>query len=317
MPALLQVLARRLLGLLATLFVASFVVYGSVYVSPGSPESVLFGGRQPSPEVLAAARAHLGLDEPFLVRYFHWLREVLGGDLGTSLISQQPVTAKLGHPLEITLLLVLYAAVIIVVAGLGLGLLSALNPGPVDAAITGVVSVATAVPAFVASSVLIDVFAVRLGWFPPFGLGHGVGGYARGLTLPALSLAIISSGLVARVTRAAALEQNASEHVRTAVSRGVSRRRIIRAHVLRNAAGPIATVTGLQVAGLFAAAVVVEQAFGLGGLGQVLISSVQQKDFPVVQAICLVLVMAFVVLNLAAELLGLLIDPRARKAGAA
>jgi len=317
MPALLQVLARRLLGLLATLFVASFVVYGSVYVSPGSPESVLFGGRQPSPEVLAAARAHLGLDEPFLVRYFHWLREVLGGDLGTSLISQQPVTAKLGHPLEITLLLVLYAAVIIVVAGLGLGLLSALNPGPVDAAITGVVAVATAVPAFVASSVLIDVFAVRLGWFPPFGLGHGVGGYARGLTLPALSLAIISSGLVARVTRAAALEQNASEHVRTAVSRGVSRRRIIRAHVLRNAAGPIATVTGLQVAGLFAAAVVVEQAFGLGGLGQVLISSVQQKDFPVVQAICLVLVMAFVVLNLAAELLGLLIDPRARKASAA
>jgi peptide/nickel transport system permease protein len=317
MPALIQLLARRVLGLLATLLAASFVVYTSVYVSPGSPESVLFGGRQPSPELLASARAHLGLDEPFLVRYFHWLREVLGGDLGTSLISQQPVTAKLAHPLELTLLLVLYAAVIIVVAGLGLGLLSALNPGRVDATITALVSVATAVPAFVASSVLIAVFAVRLGWFPPFGLGEGVGGHLRGLTLPAVSLAIISSGLVARVTRAAALEQNGSEHVRTARSRGVSRRRIIRAHVLRNAAGPIATVTGLQVAGLLAAAVVVEQAFGLGGLGQVLIASVQQKDFPVVQAVCLVLVTAFVVLNLAAELLGLLIDPRARKGGTA
>ena len=317
MLALVQLLARRLLGLLATLLVASFVVYTSIYLSPGSPESVLFGGRQPSPELLAAARAHLGLDEPFLVRYFHWLREVLGGDLGTSLISQQPVTEKLGHPLEVTVLLVLYAAAIVVVVGLGLGLLAALNPGTVDAAITGVVSIATAVPAFVASSVLISVFAVRLGWFPPFGFGDSVGGHLRALTLPAVSLAIISSGLVARVTRAAALEQNSSEHVRTAVSRGVSRRRIIRTHVLRNAAGPIATVTGLQVAGLLAASVVVEQAFGLGGLGQVLISSVQQKDFPVVQAICLLLVAAFVVLNLTAELIGLLIDPRARKASTA
>lgn len=305
-------LLRRLAGLVGTLLVASFVVYASIYASPGSPETALFGGRQPSPEVVAAAREHLGLDQPFLLRYFHWIGDVLTGDLGTSLLSQQPVTDKLAGPLETTVLLVAYASLIIVVFGLGLGLLSALNPGWIDATVTGVVSVATAVPAFVASYLLISVFAVRLGWFPPYGMEDGVLGHLKSLTLPAFALAIISSGLVARVTRAAAIEQNESEHVRTAQARGISSGRTIRGHVLRNASGTIATVTGLQMAGLFAGAVVVEQAFGLGGLGQVLISSVQQKDFPVVQAICLVLVTAFVVLNLVAELVGAALDPRAR-----
>lgn len=305
-------LLRRLAGLLGTLLVASFVVYASIYASPGSPESVLFGGKQPSPEVIAAARAHLGLDEPFLLRYFHWLGDVLTGNLGTSLISQQAVTDKLAAPLGITVLLVAYAALIIVVLGLGLGLLSALNPGLIDAGVTGVVSVATAVPAFVASSLLISLFAVRLGWFPPYGMEPGAVGHLRSLTLPAFALAVISSGLVARVSRAAAIEQNASEHVQTARARGIGGPRILRAHVLRNGSGTIATVTGLQIAGLFAGAVVVEQAFGLGGLGAVLIASVQQKDFPVVQAICLVLVTAFVVLNLVAELVAASLDPRAR-----
>jgi peptide/nickel transport system permease protein len=309
-------LPRYLLGraaaLVVTLLVASFVVYASVYASPGSPESVLFGGKQPSPQVVAAVRQQLGLDRPFAERYVHWLGDVLSGNLGTSIISAQPVTSKIAHPLLITTALVAYAAVIIVVVGIGLGLLSALNAGIVDGAITGLVSVATAVPAFVAAYLLIAVFAVRLGWFPSFGLDPGAAGYLRGLTLPAISLAVISSGLVARVTRGAAIAEAASEHVQTALSRGLSRPRLVRGHILRNAAGPIATVTGLQIAGLLAGAVVVEEAFGLGGLGQLLISSVQQKDFPVVQAICLLLVTAFVVLNLAAELVGAALDPRAR-----
>lgn len=229
-----------------------------------------------------------------------------------SLISQQPVTDRIAHPLMITLALVAYAALLLAVVGVGLGLLSGLRPGPLDLGITTVVSVSTAVPAFVASSLTVAVFAVGLGWFPAYGLEDGVAGWLRSLTLPAVSLAIIASGMVARVSRAATREQAASEHVVTARSRGVSRRRVVRSHVLRNAAGPIVTVTGLQIAGLLAGAVVVEQAFGLGGLGQLLISSVQQKDFPVVQAIAFVLVAGFVLLNLAADLVAAAIDPRMR-----
>ncbi|MFC0111881.1 ABC transporter permease [Kibdelosporangium aridum] len=299
-------LAKRLAGLVLTLLVASFVVYVSIYLAPGSPENALFGSRQPTPEVRAAVRAHLGLDQGFLTRYWHWITSTVSGDLGRSLISQQPVSDRIGQPMLITLQLVGYAAVLIVIGGVGLGLLAALRPGGVDVAVSTVVSMTTAVPAFVASSVLISIFAIGLGWFPAYGYKPGL----VNLTLPAVALAVIASGLVARVTRAEAMEQVQSPHFLTAVARGVSRRRAIRSHVLRNAAGPVVTVIGVQIASLFAGAVVVEQAFGLGGLGQLLISSVQQKDFPVVQAISLIMVVAFVLLNLIAEMTAALIDPR-------
>jgi peptide/nickel transport system permease protein len=305
---------KRLAGLVVTLFAASFAIYSSIYVSPGSPESVIFGSRTPTPETRAAVRHHLGLDQPFLTRYVRWLGEVLQGDLGTSIVSQQKVTSLLAHPLAVTSTLVAYAAVLIVVAGVGLGLLSALRPGPVDALINVGLSVATAIPAIVASGVTVSVFAVGLGWFPSYGLADGFGGWLHSLTLPAVSLAIVASGLLARVTRAGAREQVASDHVQTAIARGLSRPRLIRSHVLRNTAGPVISVTGLQIAGLLAGAVVVEQAFGLGGLGQVLLNAVQQKDFAVVQATCLLLVAAFVLINFVADLLVAGLDPQLRRA---
>jgi peptide/nickel transport system permease protein len=305
-------LLRRLGGVAVTLLVASLVVYLSVYLSPGSPEQVLFGSRPPSPEVQAEVRHYLGLDRGVAVRYVEWLGRVLRGDLGTSMITRQPVASRVGHPALVTFGLVAYAAVLIVVLGVGSGLVAGLRRGRVDGAVTAVTSVATALPAFVASSLLISVFAVRLGWFPAYGLGDGVLGTLRSLTLPAIALAVIASGLLSRVTRAATREQLAAEHVLTARMRGISSSRLVRDHVLRNAAAPIVTVAGLQIAGLVAGAVVVEQAFGLGGLGQLLISSVQQKDFPVVQAIALIVVGVFVLLNLAADLLAAALDPRVR-----
>jgi peptide/nickel transport system permease protein len=306
-------LLRRLAGLVVTLVVASLVVYLSVFLAPGSPEQVLFGSRPPSPEVQAQVRHEMGLDQNVLLRYFHWLGDVLQGHLGTSLISQQPVSSLLAHPAAVTFSLVAYASVLILVVGIGSGLLAALRPGWVDGVVTTVTSVATAVPAFVASGLLVSLFAVQLGWFPAYGLGSGIGGWLRGLTLPAVALAIIASGMLSRVMRATAGKELASEHVVTARMRGLSFPRLVRSHVLRNAAGPVVTVAGLQIAGLVAGAVVVEQAFGLSGLGQLLITSVEQKDFPVVQAVALVVVAAFVVGNLAADVVAALIDPRLRK----
>lgn len=305
---------KRLGGLVLTLVVASFVVYISIYLSPGGPETVLFGNRQPSEATRAAVLHHLGLDQPFGVRYVNWFVDALRGDFGTSLVTQQDVAGRMATPLGVTLALVAYAAVLIVVLGIGLGLVSALRPGAVDAILTVLVSLATATPAFVAAALAISVFSVGLGWFPSYGLEPGAGGWIRSLTLPALSLAIIASGLLARITRTSARSQLAADHVQTARARGISTPRIIRRHVLHNAAGPVISVAGLQIASLFAGAVVVEQAFGLGGLGQLLITSVQQKDFPVVQAVALVLVAAFVLLNLLADLLAALLNPRTRAA---
>jgi peptide/nickel transport system permease protein len=309
---MIRYLLRRLAGVLVALLVASLVIYLSVFLAPGSPEQVLFGSRPPSPAVQALVRHQLGLDQNVFLRYFHWLGDVLTGHLGTSLINQQPVASLLAHPAAVTFSLVAYAALLIVVFGCGSGLLAALRPGWVDGGVTALTSVATAVPAFVASSLLAGLFAVQLGWFPAYGLDPGLGGWVRGLTLPALSLGIVSSGMISRVTRASARHELASEHVTTARMRGIGAARTVRSHVVRNASGPVITIAGLQIAGLVAGAVVVEEAFGLSGLGQLLIDSVEQKDFPVVQAVALIVVAAFVLLNLAADILVALLDPRVR-----
>jgi peptide/nickel transport system permease protein len=167
-----------------------------------------------------------------------------------------------------------------------------------------------AVPTFVAAVVLIVVFAVNLGWFPVFGAGTPGIDAVYHTVLPAISLALASVAFVARLTQAAIRQELSADHVQTAISRGLPRRFVIQRHVIRNAAMPVLTVAGLTIAGLIAGSVVVEQVFQLGGLGQFMVSSVQQKDFPVVQAICLVYVTAFIVLNTLIDLAYALLDPR-------
>ena len=194
--------------------------------------------------------------------------------------------------------LVAYASVLIVIFGIGLGILSGLRRGLVDTGILLLTAVSAAIPAFVAAIVLILVFAVNLGWFPALGNGTGLAGNLRHLTLPAVALAISSLAIVARVTRAAVRDEAGREHVQTAVSRGIPARLLIRRHVLRNAAIPITTITGITIASLIALDAVVETAFSLNGLGAYLVQSAQSKDLAVVQGISLVLVTAFVVVNL-------------------
>ena len=310
-------LVRRLGGLVVTLLLASLLIFSSLYLAPGSPENVLFGSRTPTPAAREAVRHQLHLDQPLPVRYWDWLTGALHGDLGRSMVSGQAVSSRVGDGLATTLTLVLLAALMITVLGLGLGIAAALKPGIVDATANVFTSVSVAVPPFVASAVLISFFSVRLGWFPASGLEDGFGGRIRSLVLPAFALALISCGFLARVTRNAMREQLAKEHVQTAIVRGLPRRRVIRRHVLRNALPPIITVIGLQVAGLFASTLVVESAFSVPGIGRLTIQSVAQKDFPVVQAVALLLVAAFVVANTVTDLVQGFVDPRLRTAGGA
>ncbi|MDR2322403.1 MAG: ABC transporter permease [Microbacterium sp.] len=303
--------AGKLGGLLLTLFLASLLVFFSRFLVPGDPIRFLLRGRKPSPEAIVEVTAQYGLDLPPWQQYLRWIGGVLHGDFGRSLQFRQDVTAVLGDRLPVTLMLVVMAGAIIAVVGLAGGAVAALNKGRAsDRGILIGLTVLGAIPSFVGSIVLIAVFSVQLGWFPSFGSGSGFGDMAFHLVLPSIALAIVFIVLVGKVTRSAMVDQLNREHVEVATSRGVTRIAVVRRHVLRNALGPILTVSGPLVAGLIVASSIVEQAFGLSGIGSLLVGSVDRLDFPVVQAIVLLVVTAFVVVNAIIDILEPWIDPR-------
>ncbi|WP_433346959.1 ABC transporter permease [Microtetraspora malaysiensis] len=303
----------RLTALVTTLVVASVVIYGAMFVVPGDPASLLVGGSKPNPEALAAIRRQFHLDEPFWQSYLRWLGGVVRGDFGTSLVYRSPVGDLIVARALTTLLLVAYAAIVITVAGVGLGLLAGWKERRTGAVITVVTTVMMGAPTFVMAVVFVAVFATGLGWFPVFGAGSGLADRLWHLTLPAFALAFSWIAYVAQITRAAVREELRSEHVDTARGRGVPERSILRRHVLRNASGPILTVSGLTVAGLFAGTAVAEQAFGINGVGALLVQSAAKQDLAIVQAISLVLVVAFVVVNMLVDVANALLDPRAAR----
>ncbi|HEY0890465.1 MAG TPA: ABC transporter permease [Nocardioides sp.] len=308
-PAL-SIVVRRLLGMAGTMLLASFVVFGGLHLAPGSPISFLTQGRSVTPEAIAQLESQYHLDEPFLVQYFGWLGGVLTGDFGTSIIFNDSVAALLGQRVVNTVTLLGVTAVLVLTLGLAVGLLAGLRPGRLARTLLAGATGLMAVPGFVASVVLMLIFVVRLGWFPSYGTGDGGWDRLHHFLLPAVALALASIAYVARLTQSAIRAELRSEHVQTAISRGLPYRFVIRRHVIRNAAVPVLTVAGLTVAGLIAGSVVIEQIFQLGGLGQFLVDSVQKKDFPVVQAICLIYVGAFILLNTVIDLAYTLLDPR-------
>lgn len=302
--------ARRLAMLVASLVIASFVIFGAIYLAPGNAISALSGGRSLPASSVHVLEQRYHLNEPFFVQYWYWLKDALHGNLGVSITLRENVSTLIGSRIWTTGGLVLYASVLILVFGISMGIVAGLKPGMLDTSTLVVTAISAAIPAFVAAIVLILLFAVKLGWFPALGNGTGLLSNIRHLTLPAIALAFSSLAIVARVTRAAVREENDREHVQTAVSRGIPARQLIRRHILRNAAIPITTIAGITIASLIAVAAVVETAFSLNGLGAYLVQSAQSKDLAVVQGISLVLVTAFVVVNLAVDLLYALLDPR-------
>ena len=301
---------RRLAMLLATLLVSSFVIFGALFLAPGSPIAVLSGGRSLPADAVRILEARYHLNEPFLTQYWLWLNGVLHGDFGISIALREDVSTLIASRIWTTAALVLFASVLILVIGIGLGVVAGLRRGPLDTSVLAVTAISAAIPSFVAAIVLILLFSVKLTWFPSLGNGQGLFGTIHHLTLPAIALSISSLAIVARVTRASVREEFAREHVQTAVSRGIPSRQLIRRHVLRNAAIPITTTSGITVASLIAIAAVVERAFGLNGLGAFLVASANSKDFAVVQGVSLILVAAFVLVNLLVDLLYAVLDPR-------
>jgi peptide/nickel transport system permease protein len=311
-------LLRRLGGLVLTLVVSSFVIFAGMYAAPGDPITFLIKNPEDrTPDRVAAVRAEYHLDDGFLNQYLAWGKDVLHGDLGTSFVYKQPVTDLMTTRLPVTLTLVAMAAVLFIVFGILLGVVSALKRGSaVDASITGVTTFLTSVPNFVVALVLVSVFAVQLRWFEVSGAGDGFLDRLYHLTLPSIALAIGALAVVSRVTRQTMVEQQSLEHVEVARSFGLSSRKIIWRHVLRNSLGPVVTMCGLIIASMLAGTVVIESVFGLSGVGSMLVDSINAHDFPVVQAVLLYMVVAYMTVTTVVDLLYPLIDPRTRERSA-
>jgi peptide/nickel transport system permease protein len=303
-------LIRRLCMLLASLLIASFVIFAGLYLAPGGPISALSGGRGLPQSSVRVLEAQYHLNQPFFAQYWYWLDNALHGNLGVSIALRENVSSVIAAGMSTTGGLVLYAALIILVVGIGAGVTAALRPGLADTSVLVTTSVSAALPAFVAAIALTSLFSVKLGWFPALGNGTGFWSDVRHFTLPAIALAVSSLAVVSRVTRASVRAEADREHVQTAISRGIPMPQIVRRHILRNAAIPITTVSGITIASLIGVAAVVETAFSLNGLGADLVQAAQAKDLAVVQGISLVLVAAFVVINAIVDVLYAALDPR-------
>jgi peptide/nickel transport system permease protein len=306
-------IARRAVSGLLLLLAVSFIIFSFIHIAPGDPVTVLLGGHDVTPEQIHAVREHYRLNDPLLVQYTAWLENVAHGDFGESISGQAPVSQVVEPRIVPTLELAAYAWLLVVIIGCGGGIAAAVKRGKaVDVAISATTLVGSSLAPYVSGIVLIVVFSATLQWFPVFGSGSGFSDRLYHLTLPAIALAVSLSAFVGRITRSAMIEALQLEYVDTARSRGAQGRRVVLKHALRAALVPIVTVVGLSTGYLLTGTVVVEYTFGLNGLGSELVDAIQANDFAVVQAIALLFTLAFTAVNLCADVLYLVIDPRVR-----
>jgi peptide/nickel transport system permease protein len=315
---MLKYLAARFASQVVVLLASTVIVFALLHLAPGNPATLLNGGHPPSASSIRYFDARYGLNRALPVQYGLWLWHLLGGNFGESIAAHSSVASVLAPRISLTLLLTAYAAVIMIVFGVTTGILSAVvRSGPFDLFATLSALTFTAVPTYVTGVVLAVVFGVDLAWFPAVG-GGDVGSLATRLdhlTLPAIALGLSSLALVSRITRSAVIGELESDHVFGARVRGFSPPRVVAKHALRGSMVPVVTIVGAQIGYLLSGAIVIEYAFGLNGLGSLLVSSVQGKDYAVVQAIALFVTAEFLAISLIVDLLYGVIDPRVRLVG--
>jgi len=294
------------------LFVVSFTTFLLISLSPGDVAYTLLGAYA-TPDQLAAVRERLHLDQPLFMQYGSWLLAAVRGDFGASLITGQPVMDAVGSRIEPTISLLLLTVLVTGVAGLVLGVTGALRGGVAARSVDALGLIGVAIPGFLIGLLLIVVFAVQLRWFPFGGytpLSTGAGGWIAVLVLPVVSLAIGSIGLVAKQVRASMVDAMGSEFVRTFTANGFPRSSIIYKHALRTASVPVLAVMGVTLVGLLGGSVLIEQVFGIPGLGGLAVQSTIQKDLPVVQGVAVIYTVIIVIVNLALDVIFALVNPR-------
>ena len=308
-------LLRRAGGLLAVMVLVALIVFVIVRVVPGDPASVMLGSAA-TPDDVAALRTRLGLDQPLLVQFLLYCKQIASLDLGQSIFLNRPVSQAIAERAELTSLLTLMSAALAVLIGVPVGVVSAVRRGrPSDHVATAGSMLFASLPSFWVGLTLIEVLAVRHAWFPVAGWGDpgdGLGAHLHHLVLPAVALGVPNSALIIRFTRTSMLDVLGEDYVRTARAKGVPPWRVVTRHALRNALIPVLTVIGLTVATLIGGAIVTETVFGLPGVGNLIVSAVLRRDYPVIQGALLVISGIYVLINFAVDILYTLADPRVR-----
>jgi peptide/nickel transport system permease protein len=308
-------LLRRLLTTLLVMLGVSFVVFMIIHLVPGDPVRIMLGLQADQAKV-EEIRHLMGFDRPLLVQYGDWLWSALRGDLGQSFITGASVAKAVGERLPATLSLALAALVLALVIALPAGTISAMRPGSlIDYAAMLFSQIGVSIPDFWLGILFILIFSLALGWLPPSGYASPLedfGEWLQHLILPATTIGLITASILTRFVRSAVLEVLHQNYVRTAHAKGLPDRRIITRHVLLNAAIPIVTIVGLQMASLLGGVIIVEVIFAWPGLGRLALDAVVRRDYPMVQGAVLLVALTFAVVNVVVDLLYAYLDPRVK-----
>lgn len=299
-------LLRRLLGLVALTFGISILVFLMIRLIPGDPATVILGQASADPSAIRNLREQMGLDRPVYVQYLDWVGGLFRGDLGYSYTQQRPVSDLIFANLGPTVGLTITSLLLLTMLGLLLGVVAALRRGGVTDTVVMTSALAfLSLPSFWLGTMLLLVFAVKLGLFDVVG---GTG--AEGMVLPAVTLALGGTGFLARFVRSSVVDVSHQEFVTTARSKGISHRRLLWLHIVRNGLLPVITVLGLQLGNLLSGTVIVETVFSRPGIGRLLVDAIQQKDYPTVQAVVLLIALVYAVVNSVVDLMYPVLDPR-------
>ncbi|KQU95662.1 ABC transporter permease [Devosia sp. Root105] len=305
---------RRFGQLLPVLLLASIGIWAMIFAVPGGPIGMLVG-ENATPEAITAAEKQFGLDRPAVVQYLDWLWNALQGNFGMSIHGREPVLHLIGQRLPATLHLAVAATIVSLLIGIPVAILSALKPGSwIDRVLSAWSALALGVPTFWLGILLILLFAVELHWLP------SASGYVpiwedplaalRNLALPALTLGVYVSGILARFLRASLVGELRADYVRTARSKGLPERQVVGTHIMRNALLPFVTIVGLMMANFIGGAVVTEAVFTYPGLGRLLIQAISTRDYPLIQGCIVVILVLYIGINMAVDVLYAYIDPR-------
>lgn len=308
-------LVKRLLSLIPILFVVSIVVYSIIYITPGDPAEVMLGDSA-TEEQVEALREELGLNQSFIERYFTWVGHAVTGDLGTSYFMNEGVTSAIISHLFPTLSLAILAELFAIIIGIPIGIFAARRRGSyVDQSIMGLSYVGVAIPSFLLALFLVLIFSIKLQWLPVAGykdLSEGLMVHLEYMILPAIALGLMHVALTARMTRSSMLDVLNANFIKTARAKGVKEAVVIYRHTFRNALLPIITIVGQNFGILIAGAAVVETVFNIPGIGQLVVNSIERRDFPIIQGVILFVTFVYVLINLIVDLLYGVIDPRVK-----
>lgn len=300
---------KRLASLVVVLIGVSFLVFMLLSLTPGDPVRMMLG-ESATPEAQEALREEMGLNDPLLVQYGRYMKNIIvHQDLGMSYTTQRPVLGEILNVFPNTVTLAVAAVIIAIVVGIFLGIISAVKQNSLlDNIVMVLALIGTSAPIFWIGILMILLFSVQLGWFPPSGFGS-----FKQLIMPAIALGLQSTAVVARMTRSSVLEVIRQDFVKTARAKGQKEIVVIVKHVFRNALIPIITVVGLQFGTLLGGAMLTEIVFSIPGVGRLMIDAIKQRDFPIVQGSVLFVAACFSLVNLAVDLLYAVVDPKVSK----